>query len=575
MSIRKRLLTLVGIFAVLGLLAPFLWWQFLGPERFDDLQLGAVPTEALNGDDFAGMDDDGARLANLAEDSRDADGQASAQQAKPIELPPLTMSSTTRVTLIFSVGSNGMTQREANRLRVADIGDRGGDKLTDSMLLLISDPATDKAALLSVPRDLWLSHRGHRINESFVRRGVQALVDDVSRAAGIPVHHVVQVNFTAFGDLVSAVDGVALQVKAPVADLHSTLYVPEPGCWRFGGADALAWARSRKPLTTRNGGETWRNAAGGNDFTRMARQQGLLIAAWDQVRGPGFAKRVPALLDLARGMTIDSGLGLGQIKDLASAFSDVAAGRVKRYILPTVDRRVGAAQVLAIDWRRAIPLYEVLRAWPGVPAPQAAAEPSSKPSAEPSAEPSPSASPTPTPSPSSSSGGSGGVGGALGEVVGGDEPSEQPSSSPSSKPSPSPTPTQPKGSSDESATPTVIGGCSKANSWELPPNPLDYLHQISKGDPTSPYTPTRTADRGNSSRGQQPSQPSPSPSSSPSPSPSPSESADESQQTAPEPDPSPTGDEVDPASDPDADSPSEPADDASDEPSDAPTAAAS
>lgn len=486
MSWRRRLLVGGGVLGVLGLLLPLLWWQFLGPDRFRGLELGVDPGKGLTAGDFGDLED---RLLQRYE-YLSADGPG--YQEAVVELPPLTISPTTTVTVIFSVGSSGMTQADANRLRVGDISDRGADRLTDSIMLLVSDKPTRKAALLSLPRDLWLTHRGHRINETFARHGAQAFVDDVSRVAGLPVHHLVQANFTAFADLVDAIDGITLQVAQPMADLHSMLYVPTAGCWRFDGASALAYARSRHGLTTRDDGANWRPASGGNDFGRISRQQALVAAAWDQLRGPALVRRLPALIRLADGLTIDAGFGLDDVVDLARAFKDVAAGRVEGHTLPTVDRRVGAARVLAISYRRALPLYARLRSWP--PADPAASAPSPANS--------PAATPTASASASSAEG--------------------QPS--PTASPSPTVAPAPPNA--------LVSRGCSRSNASELPPNPLDYLAAVANGDPTPPYDPTPSPPR------QQPSddesgttseQPSERPSGRPSPTPS---------RSQPEPEPS-------------------------------------
>ncbi|MFT5223794.1 MAG: hypothetical protein ACI867_002121, partial [Glaciecola sp.] len=192
----------------------------------------------------------------------------------------------------------------------------------------------------------------------------------------------------------------------------------------------------------------------GNDFTRIARQQSLVAAAWDQLRGPSLVRRLPNLLRLANGVTIDAGLGIDDIVDLVKAFKDVAAGRVEGHLLPTVDRRVGRAQVLGISYSRALPLYERLRSWPpgSHDAPASASE-------EPSAE----GSSAPTAS---------------------DEPSA------AASPSASPAPQQP---APAAAIPST--NCTRSQAFELPPNPLDYLANIADGDPTPYYRPTQSRPR--------------------------------------------------------------------------------
>lgn len=423
----RRWMAVVAAGVAVVLVVPLLWWRVLGPTRVEGLQLGEPPADIVARDD----------LANVPDVDAAADA-AERQKPRTIELPPLTISASTRITVITSLGSAGMTPAEARRLRVADLGDRGADRLTDSILLLISDAPTREAALLSLPRDLWLTHRGHRINETLARRGTQAFIDDVSRVSGLPVHHLVQLNFTAFATLVDGIGGIAVEVSRPMADLHAALYVPEAGCWHFQGADALAYARSRMTLTTRDGGETWRPDAGASDFARMRRQQALAAAAWDQIRGPGFVKRIPDLVRLADGLTIDASLGLDDVRELARAFGDVAAGRIEGHVLPVVGRRVGRARVLAIDYSRALPLYARLRSWP------------------------PSTSTSP-PAPAAR-----------------DEEPEDAGPTPAATPSPG------DGSDDApTAGPRRVdaNGCSRSSARELP-DPGPALAAIARGDPT-------------------------------------------------------------------------------------------
>lgn len=348
---RRRWVAVGATVVALLVALPLLWWNTIGPERVENLQLGVVPSPRA------------AAVASPHETSR------------PLDLGP-----DVRVYLLFSTGSSGVSAEDAQRLRINDLETRGGDRLTDTMMLLILDPASRQAGLLSIPRDLWLYDRGHRINATFAKHGTQALIDDVSAITGLPIHHLVQVNFTAFADLIDAVGGVAVRIDRPLADLEAVLYVPEAGCWMFDGAAALAYARARHTLTV--SGDTWRNDPTASDFGRMDRQRALLGAAWDQVRGPGIVTRIPDLLGLASGLRIDAALGVGDVVDLARAFADVTAGRVEGYTLPTTGRRIGGAAAQVLRTEEAAPILRRLRSWPP-DVPVAPATPTELPIAEP------------------------------------------------------------------------------------------------------------------------------------------------------------------------------------------------
>lgn len=339
----------ISLSAILVLLLaglPFGLWYGYGPERFEPLQLGTAPAaiDAPLPGQPAAMSDPGQGTDRLAPDIG-------------LDLGP-----DVRVTLLFSVGSRDLSADDAAALRIADADQRGTDGLTDVLMLVIADPATGRVALLSLPRDLWLPSRQARINATWPREGTQALVDNISDVVGLPIHHLAQVNFAAFGELVDRLGGVAIPTDRALADFAAALFVPGPGCWRMTGADALAYVRSRKTLTL--DGDRWVTDPSASDFGRIARQQQLLGAAFDQLRGPQLVRRVPDLLQVARGgLVVDQGLGLVELRGLASAFQEVSGGSFEGFTVPTRNERInGAAVLLPTDDVR--PIMQRLRSWP-------------------------------------------------------------------------------------------------------------------------------------------------------------------------------------------------------------------
>lgn len=359
-----RVVIAVTIVLVLVAATPFVLWNWFGPERFDDLEPGAVEPEPMTEPAPSPT-----AVPSLAPTG--APSSAPSKRAVPSDVlaphVPLALADTVRVTLVFSVGSQGISEEEARRLRINDFAARGRDGLTDTMFLLLADTATKQAAVFSIPRDMWLFQRGHRINETFNRRGTQAFVQDVSNVTGLPIHHVVRVNFTAFANLVDRIGGVALSVDRPLADLSSVLYVPRAGCWRFDGAAALAHVRSRHTLTRQADG-SWVDDGSASDMGRMGRQRDVLGAAWERVRGAQLIAHIPDLLATAReGLVVDAGLSVGDLRDLAAAFEELSAGRVEAYVLPTVGRRIGRAAAQIIDQDAGEPIARRLRSWPPAP----------------------------------------------------------------------------------------------------------------------------------------------------------------------------------------------------------------
>ena len=101
--------------------------------------------------------------------------------------------------------------------------------------------------------------------------GVDATVMAVEGITGLEVNYWAMVNLQGFKDLVDAVGGVTLNVRAPipVGGLGSdvTGYI-EPGVRKLDGHDTLWFARSRE---------------GSDDYSRMARQKCVMSAMLQQV----------------------------------------------------------------------------------------------------------------------------------------------------------------------------------------------------------------------------------------------------------------------------------------------------
>lgn len=222
--------------------------------------------------------------------------------------------------LVFSVGSSGLEDGDGTRLGIGNGRAAMRDGLTDSLMLLSLRPDSGRVDLLSLPRDLWLSERGHRVNESYNRYGVWGLVDDVEILTGLRADHAVAVNFAAFADLTDAVGGVPIWLDHPVRDIKSKLSVPTAGCVTLTGSDALAFVRSRHWQVQRDG--IWRADATSSDWGRIERQQSFLRAVAGRLLNWKLPTRVPELLGVARdNLVLDQQLTLRRLVSLATDYA--------------------------------------------------------------------------------------------------------------------------------------------------------------------------------------------------------------------------------------------------------------
>ena len=232
-------------------------------------------------------------------------------------------------------------------LRDGGFGDAAGQR-SDVIIVVHLVPAARHAAVLSIPRDLYVPVAGAggsaKINSAF-NRGPGQLVQTIQQSFGIPIHHYLLVNFDGFREVVDALGGVALYFPRPVRDDNdghneSGLNVPRTGCQRLGGNQALALARSRYFQYQDRAGRWHGDPA--TDLGRIRRQQTMLRVLAANAVGRNLANsiRANALVgSVVRSLTKDDQLTIRRSVALARQFRSFDPARLTTLTLP-VDRAV-------------------------------------------------------------------------------------------------------------------------------------------------------------------------------------------------------------------------------------------
>lgn len=242
-------------------------------------------------------------------------------------------------------------------------GNVGGLR-SDTIMVLRVEPGTERASLLSLPRDLWVplaSGGNQRINSAIQSGGPGELIDTIEQYLGIPVHHYIEVDFAGFQDLVDVVDGVEVYFATPARDSRSGLDIQAPGCVTLDGGQALSYVRSRHYQIFEGG--RWRTDPSG-DLGRISRQQDFIVRALRRsvdrgVRNPVTLDRiVNAALET---VVVDDVLTAGDILDLASAFRGFNPSALDLYSLPVQAGSAGGASILRLIDAEAQATLDVFR----------------------------------------------------------------------------------------------------------------------------------------------------------------------------------------------------------------------
>jgi polyisoprenyl-teichoic acid--peptidoglycan teichoic acid transferase len=148
-----------------------------------------------------------------------------------------------------------------------------GGARSDTIMLIRLDPSKNATAMMSLPRDLKVQIPGHgsdKINAAYELGGPKLALKTVKLLTGLPINHVINVDFRGFWASVDAVGCVYADIDRRYFNNsagYSYINV-EPGYQRMCGRKALQYVRFRHE---------------DNDLVRSARQQDFLRQAKQQI----------------------------------------------------------------------------------------------------------------------------------------------------------------------------------------------------------------------------------------------------------------------------------------------------
>lgn len=189
---------------------------------------------------------------------------------------------------------------------------RDGPGRSDSIVLVHTNPDKHTISMLSIPRDLRVDIPGQgpdKINAAYAYGGAALTIRTVEKLTGLPVNHVVIVDFSAFAELIDALGGVTIDIpQRIVSNRFDCPYKTVAQCdrwpgWQFrkgtqtlDGRRALIYSRIRE--NTLDPSET--------DVTRGRRQQQVVSAMTGKLVGFHGFLRLPFVgADVAKPLATD------------------------------------------------------------------------------------------------------------------------------------------------------------------------------------------------------------------------------------------------------------------------------
>jgi LCP family protein required for cell wall assembly len=212
---------------------------------------------------------------------------------------------------------------------------------SDTAMIVHLSKDRHKATIISVPRDSWVTipkcraADGHTeaehqdmFNSAFTVGGPSCTIATVQRLTGIEINHYVEINFSGFESMVSALGRVTVCSPAAVDDRGSGLIL-HVGSNKLDGSQALAYVRARETL------------GDGSDLGRIKRQQMFLGDVLRQAMNGALLSnpsRLTSFLDAAtKAITVDKKTTFGDLHALAASLQGLDPKRVTFYTAPIAD----------------------------------------------------------------------------------------------------------------------------------------------------------------------------------------------------------------------------------------------
>lgn len=199
--------------------------------------------------------------------------------------------------------------------------------LTDTLIVVSLDKSTEKASIVSVPRDTanfdlyyggWVGPLV-KINTILSAASspsfgspdppMKTLENEVGFLVGVPIDYYAAIDLVGFSKMIDAVGGVDVVNPKIINDPHTHLYVPA-GAIHLDGPSALKYVRSRE-------------GAGDSDYTRSHRQQDVLMSLAHKISGSSIVGHLGTLLSLA-GKYIATDFPLSSTRNYVSAAEKIS-----------------------------------------------------------------------------------------------------------------------------------------------------------------------------------------------------------------------------------------------------------
>lgn len=231
-----------------------------------------------------------------------------------------------------------------DKTATTDMSEEGNPTRSDVVMLVTIDPVTERAQLLSLPRDTYVAIEGHdgktKLGHAYAYGGEKLAEETVENFLDVRIDYYATVDYNAVERLVDAVGGIEVDIPFDYS-YEDTYVVPnlhidfKKGKQKLNGADAVRYLRIRKIYEDQ-------------DIDRIQVQQRFIMQLFDKLKRPMMILKIPELIDIALD-NIETNLSYGQIAYLAKMGLDMDRENIQTDTLVGENTRIGDVEYYIVD----------------------------------------------------------------------------------------------------------------------------------------------------------------------------------------------------------------------------------
>lgn len=230
-----------------------------------------------------------------------------------------------------------------------------GNQRADTIMIVHVPAGRDRLTLIGIPRDSYVRIPGHgnnKINAAYAFGGPKLLIKTVEDLTKVRIDHFAALDFQGFVAMTEVIGGVDVYVARKVYDPMNKITWPQ-GQVHLQGEKALLFVRQRYNLP-------------GGDFDRIKRQQAFVGAMGHKIISKELLTdpfKLNAFLEaLTKAVSVDSGVTLSTLRDLALELRDIRPNTVDSTTIPTIGTAtIKGASVVRLDKKAGMSFFEAVR----------------------------------------------------------------------------------------------------------------------------------------------------------------------------------------------------------------------